>query len=536
MTVILILLVIVCGVLLWWSNRLHATVKRLVIEASERDELAQMTFGPMLKRFPDSASLEEFIEQLKVSRATLQADFDKIRDEVTRVELEYIAKHDQLRETFRVSEIEALAEDRRKRAQLEKDFKAEVVRARMDSDYQAAAAEHGQKKAALEQEYQAAMVTYNALKAEVSSLEENLEDMSFGLYTPHFTFQTSEEYKAELDGLRDKQRELIKNDLAAFCPHAWVIGNSRAEGVRMVKLYKKVLLRAFNGECDAAISNVTWNNVDKMQARVTKSFESVNDCGRVTNISLTAPYLEARLAEVRMVHEYEAKRWEEKESLRAMREEKREELKAAEEIEEAQEEAEKQENTYEKLLAQARAEAAEATGAQLRELIEKVATFEAKLDDARKKKEKAISRAQLTKSGFVYIISNIGAFGENVFKIGMTRRMEPMERISELSGASVPFPFDLHAMLYSDNAPALESALHQHFDERKLNLVNPRKEFYQHVRLSEIKEFVTERGLSAQFIDTAEARQYRETIAMREEQSKPVQAAPAETFGEVLFA
>ena len=105
------------------------------------------------------------------------------------------------------------------------------------------------------------------------------------------------------------------------------------------------------------------------------------------------------------------------------------------------------------MLGKARKEAAEATGTQLQELTDKVASFEAKLDEARKKKEKAIARAQLTKSGFVYIISNIGAFGEGVFKIGMTRRMEPMERIIELSGAAVPFPFDLHAMLYSDNAP-----------------------------------------------------------------------------------
>jgi len=101
------------------------------------------------------------------------------------------------------------------------------------------------------------------------------------------------------------------------------------------------------------------------------------------------------------------------------------------------------------------------------------------LDEARKAKQRAIARAQLTKSGFVYVISNIGSFREKVFKIGMTRRMEPMERISELSDASVPFPFDLHAMLYSDNAPELEGALHALFEDRRLNMVNRRKEFYR---------------------------------------------------------
>jgi hypothetical protein len=397
--------------------------------------------------------------------------------------------------------------------------------------------EDSENRARLAQEYQTALATYNSLKAEVSSLEENLEAMSFGLYNPHFTFQTSEEYKTALDRLREKQRELVRRDQAAYCPHNWVVGNSRAEGERMVRLNKKVLLRAFNGECDAAIANVTWSNIEKMKERIKKSFAGVNECGSITKISITLAYLETKLQELSLTHEYEAKRWEEKEALRAAREEKREELRAAQEIEEAQEEAEEQEMTYEKLLELARREAAEATGAQLRVLVEKVATFEAKLDEARKKKEKAISRAQLTKSGFVYVISNVGAFGEHVFKIGMTRRMEPMERISELSGAAVPFPFDLHAMLYSDNAPELECALHNHFGERRMNLINSRKEFYRDVHLSEVKEFVTKRGLSAQFIDTPEARQWRETQARREEKLNAVpKAEEPQPFSKELFA
>jgi len=145
-----------------------------------------------------------------------------------------------------------------------------------------------------------------------------------------------------------------------------------------------------------------------------------------------------------------------------------------------------------------------------------VKSLETKVDEARQNKQRAIARAQLTKSGFVYVISNIGSFGERVFKIGMTRRMEPMDRIDELSDASVPFPFDLHAMLYSDNAPELETALHKLVQDRQVNLINPRKEFYQNVELREIEEFVKTRGISAQFTRYAEAKQYRETLALRE--------------------
>ncbi len=170
---------------------------------------------------------------------------------------------------------------------------------------------------------------------------------------------------------------------------------------------------------------------------------------------------------------------------------------------------------YQKLLQKARQEALEATGAQLEKLNAQVSSFEAKLDEARKKKERAIARAQLTKSGFVYVVSNIGAFGDNVFKIGMTRRMEPMDRINELGDASVPFPYDLHVMFFSDNAPALESSLHQLFEDRRVNLVNRRREFYQNVGLEEVETFVKERGLSAQIIKTPEAREFRESSAIR---------------------
>ncbi|MBZ5721306.1 MAG: GIY-YIG nuclease family protein [Acidobacteriia bacterium] len=130
-----------------------------------------------------------------------------------------------------------------------------------------------------------------------------------------------------------------------------------------------------------------------------------------------------------------------------------------------------------------------------------------------------MARAELTKSGFVYVISNIGSFGEQVFKIGMTRRLDPMDRIYELSDASVPFPFDLHAMLYSDNAPELEAALHQLVNERAVNLVNPRKEFYRDVELDEIESFVRSRGLSAQFIKAFKAKEFRQSLAMKQQHS-----------------
>jgi hypothetical protein len=282
----------------------------------------------------------------------------------------------------------------------------------------------------------------------------------------------------------------------------------------MQKQYLKLMLRAFNGECDAAVANVSWNNVTKMEQRILRSFQAVNELGKVMQMCITDTFLDERLSELRLAHEYQEKRQEEREEQRRIREEIREEEKAEREFQKAREEAEKEELRYRKALERAREEANAATGAALRKLTDQIAAFEAKLNEARNAKERAIARAQLTKSGFVYVISNIGSFGEKVFKIGMTRRMEPMERIQELGDASVPFPFDLHAMLYSDNAPELEGALHELFTDRRLNRVNPRKEFYRDVELGEVEAFVRSRGLSAQFIAIPEAKEYRETQAM----------------------
>jgi chromosome segregation ATPase len=253
----------------------------------------------------------------------------------------------------------------------------------------------------------------------------------------------------------------------------------------------------------------------------------------VLKVTITADYLELKLNELRLTHEYEEKKYQDREEQRRIREQIREEERAQRELEKAQADAEAEEERYQKALAKAREEAAQATGAALEKLTKQIGGFEAKLDEARQKKERAISRAQVTKSGFVYVISNIGSFGEKVYKIGMTRRMEPMERILELGGASVPFPFDLHAMLYSDNAPELENSLHQLFAERRLNRVNPRREFYHNVELDEVEAFVKAKGLSAQFIKDPEAREYRETIAKREQ--APTAAPTPAKFSETLF-
>ena len=143
--------------------------------------------------------------------------------------------------------------------------------------------------------------------------------------------------------------------------------------------------------------------------------------------------------------------------------------------------------------------------------------------------------AQQTKRGHVYVISNIGSFGENVYKIGMTRRLDPMDRVRELGDASVPFPFDVHAIIFSEDAPALETKLHKTFNQRRVNLINTKKEFF-HVSLQEIEDVVHENNAEIEFTKLAEARDYRESMAIREQNENVTKNSDDPALPRTLFA
>jgi hypothetical protein len=378
---------------------------------------------------------------------------------------------------------------------------------------------------ALDVDYAKAKAVYDRLHEQVTLLEENLADISFGLYKPHFSFNTPDEYKARLEAVREKQKAMLKSGEAAKFAIAWSVGGSRREGERMQKQYMKLLLRAFNGECEAAVARVTWSNVTKMEERIRKALEAINELGAVMQVSITPPYLELKLEELRLGYGLEEKEHEVAEEQRRIREQMREEEKVLREVEQAQEEAAAEETLSERALEKARVELAKSQGEEHRRLSERIQELQTQLEAARQKGQRAKALAQLTKAGYVYVISNVGSFGDSVFKIGMTRRLEPMNRIKELGDASVPFPYDVHAMVYSEDAPTLEWELQRHFVDRSVNLVNMRKEFFR-VTLDELEAVATEKKLKIYFTRAAEAREYRETLAKRSSQNRPTTEKP----------
>ena len=206
----------------------------------------------------------------------------------------------------------------------------------------------------LNSNYQTALETYTKLRKEVSVFESKLDLIEFGIYEPVYDFEKSDDYRTEQNKIIEIQKNMINGDTAAICNANWTVEGSEAKGRTVVKVYKKLMLRAFNGECDVLIAKVKWNNINQMKERMQKLFDAINKLGQGFQVYLNNQYLDLKQKELILEHEYQTKRQQEKEEMRAIQEELREEEKAKREFEQAQREAEKEEVNYQKALDKAR--------------------------------------------------------------------------------------------------------------------------------------------------------------------------------------
>lgn len=369
----------------------------------------------------------------------------------------------------------------------------------------------------LNEKYLDGLNTYNNLNKEIEIFKDTLEIGTFGLYEPRFNYDDSESFRITISENYEKQKQLISEDKAIICNTEWMVNESKVEGRRMITKQKKLMLLAFNGECNSLVSNVKWNNITKSIERINSTFEKINKFGSVNAVVIQEEYLNLKIAELTLHYELKVKKYEEKEEQKRIREQIREEEKALRDYERAEREAEEEEKYLQKALEKVKQKYGIATLDEVETLNEKVKILEDQIREAHEKRERAIALAQTTKVGYIYVISNVGTFGENIYKIGMTRRLDPQDRIDELSNASVPFRFDVHATIFSENAPQLEYEIHQKFNDKRINRVNRRKEFFQ-VKLEEIEKFVKEHtNAEIKFTKIAEAREYRETMTVLEQ-------------------
>ncbi len=313
----------------------------------------------------------------------------------------------------------------------------------------------------------------------------------------------------DFKGVESQMNYMIKNRTAALCDYVETNRRNTAEDF---------VVDAFNGKMATIVSKVKSDNYGILKQQLTDARTLVEYNGQAfRNARVSDEYFKLALEKLRLATVLYEMKERDKEEQRAIREQMREEERARREIEKAMKDAAKQEEMLQKAMERAREKYEAANEEQKAKYEAQLAELEAKLKEAEEQNKRAQSMAEQTKSGHVYVISNIGSFGDDIYKIGMTRRLEPLDRIRELGDASVPFPFDVHAMIWTEDAPALETSLHKHFAMNQVNKINFRKEFFN-VPIATIREEVEKLGIkNVTWTMTAVAREYKETQALEQQ-------------------
>ena len=360
----------------------------------------------------------------------------------------------------------------------------------------------------LEQQKVEASLALNNLEKEIAETKASLIEtqeiamlQEVGVYQYTSILETASGYSEKIAEIRSSIKERnIANGGAIRAAQGWTVNGSTAEGSKMVKEFSKLMLRAYNGEVDDAIRTLKPFKLQAAVDRVNKVEQSIEKLGKTMQIEIDDSYHKLRVEEIRLTADFLAKKEEEKELQKEERLRLKEEEKAQKEFEREKEKLNKELQHHQAVLSKAD----ETGNLELQEEAKaKIAEVESSISGVEE-------RVANIRTGYVYVISNIGSFGERVLKIGLTRRIDPEERIQELSDASVPFKFDVHAIIFSVDAVSLEKQLHQELNEYRLNKVNPRKEFFS-TSPAFVKELLTK--LSTESILTykeeAEAPEWR---------------------------
>lgn len=335
--------------------------------------------------------------------------------------------------------------------------------------------------------------------SDVVELNDERVLQEVGIYRYHHPLENADAYKARLRDLQERIKETVKAGDAIEASDMFTFNNSLAKGRKMTGDLGKLMLRAYNAEADNCVRSLRAGNVLTAKKRLEASATSIAKLGSLMEMRISPAYHQLRNEELELTADYLMKVQEEKEAAREERERLREERKVEAELAAEKERLAKERAHFVNALEALRVNGDDEEG---------IAELEAKLAGLDEAIEQNDYRAANIRAGYVYVISNRGAFGHNVVKIGLTRRLEPMDRVKELGDASVPFPFDVHALFFSEDAVSLENELHKTFAERRVNMVNERREFF-FATPEEIRVALAEKvGNLLEFTDDPEATQY----------------------------
>jgi hypothetical protein len=433
------------------------------------------------------------VEKLKVERDTAQAK----AQELTTIAQNLVAdsKAIQAEHQKALRQLEAIGglsiveiDDRRRVLQTEVDaLKAQLVQERSEIEV----AQRSLKAQ-----------TDEALRTIVETRETALLQ-EVGIYDYRHPLTDAVAYEKALDRLQDAIKAAARKEDggAILATTTWEVNGSKAEGLKMVQEMSKLMLRAFNAEADTLVRGLKPYKLDSAVERLKKVEETIRRLGATMQLRISPSYFQLRVDELELTADFIQKQAEEKEIERQERVRMREERKAQQEIEREREKLDKEKQHYANAL-----EALELKGDH--EGVQRLREQLAEVDQAIESVE---ARAANTRAGYVYVISNIGSFGEKMVKVGMTRRLDPMDRIHELSDASVPFNFDVHAMFFSSDAVGIESAMHDRLAGCRVNIVNRRREFFRATPLEVKAHLGALAGELLEFREVPEAIEYRQT-------------------------
>jgi len=365
-----------------------------------------------------------------------------------------------------------------------------------------------------EQNIDAGKGHFSKLEALLQKAGSQVDYINVGLLPPTYRFDDRESLKESINNCRTEQLALIKENGAtrAFTTYTW--DESAAKGLKMVNDYRHLLLKAFNAEFDFIRKKMRLTTFTTAKDKLKRLVEQLEKLGETTGVSISSEYLNLKIQELKVWHgelKYKEKQKQEKKKQQELlRQSAKDDVDDVDDVED--------ELIYRKSdLEKARKKALELHGESAAEMELKIAKIKDEITALEMKFERATSQAQITKAGYIYVISNIGSFGEGVVKIGMTRRLEPMDRVNELGDASVPFKFDVHSLTFVKNAPELERQLHQAFDSKRVNTDNPRKEFFK-ISPQEVANEMAKTGIESDWYFDIEAKEYRESLLIRQAQ------------------
>lgn len=335
-----------------------------------------------------------------------------------------------------------------------------------------------------------------ALHSDLDALKKEIEQEKFdlvevneqkilqdvGIYQFNHPLAHASDYKESLKSCRDARKAELKRELEQTKETDWKVNNSVVQGRKMLRQTTKLMLEAYNAALENCVLTLKPFTLDRAIDRMDKTRERIRKNGQVLGVEVSDTYHRLSIRELELTADYLVKKEEEKEALRAEKEREREESQARREYEAEKKRLQKEKDLHLRALAKMAVERAE----ERAELERKIGG----LDDAIHEVEE---REANIRTGFVYVISNVGSFGQDIIKVGLTRRLDPLDRVRELGDASVPFKFDVHALIFSHDAVSLEKELHERLADVRVNAVNQRREFF-YATPEQVQKIVEELG------------------------------------------